>query len=209
MRRKSLINNAANIAAVAAAAGVADVDKLPALPVAIGPRRASRSGGFRPDLASLTNLPSHAASVPVEKIPVSQGAISREDAVDDQEDILPEEGASLQGARDRRASDGHPITKEGRRFNRPVIKCDQCHKQYKHNSCLTKHKFVSLSFLCLVTFLSGPILEPSWCATTFAGHYVDMLPAPDGNTLKRGRTRRDCLSQSISKSKFLKLPSCW
>lgn len=146
VRRKSLNSTAASLAAVAAAAGVADVDKLPALPMAIGARRASKSGGLRPDLGSLGNLPSHAASVPVEKFPGSRaGTVLREDAVDDQEDILPDEDASLQGARERRASDGQPLTKEGRKFNRPVIKCDQCHKEYKHNSCLTKHKFVPLS----------------------------------------------------------------
>lgn len=172
MRRKSLINNTTNLAAVAAAAaGVADVDKLPALPVAIGPRRASKSGGLRPDLASLSELPTHAASVPVDKIPGSQtGAGSREDAVDDQEEGLPEDGAALEGARERRASDGQPITKEGRKFNRPVIKCDQCHKEYKHNSCLTKHKFVPLSFPSPVTL----VLCGSWSdlGTTMVCHYT-------------------------------------
>lgn len=169
MRRKSLINNTANLAAVAAAAGVADVDKLPALPMAIGQRRASRSGGFRPDLASLSNLPAHAASVPVDKIADSQTeATLRDDAVDDQDEISPEDGAGLE-ARERRASDGQPITKEGRRFNRPVIKCDQCHKEYKHNSCLVKHKFVPLS-------LPSPVI-PSWRSrsdlgiTTMVGHH--------------------------------------
>lgn len=154
MRRRSIINNAANLAAVAAAAGAADVDKLPALPMAIGPRRASKSGGLRPDLASLSSLPSHAASVPVDKIPGSRaGTVSRDDVVDDQEESLVEDGAALHGARERRASDGQPLTKEGRKFNRPVIKCDQCHKEYKHNSCLTKHKFVPLSFPSPVTLL--------------------------------------------------------
>ncbi|KAJ4425005.1 hypothetical protein N0V82_000287 [Gnomoniopsis sp. IMI 355080] len=147
VRRKSLINNTTNLAAVAAAAaGVADVDKLPALPVAIGPRRASKSGGLRPDLASLSNLPSHAASVPVDKIPGSRtGAISREDAVDDQEEGLPEDGAALQGSRERRASDGQPITKEGRKFNRPVIKWEHTEAwTYTSRLLISKHQQVQI-----------------------------------------------------------------
>ncbi|CAN8097246.1 unnamed protein product [Discula destructiva] len=145
VRRKSLINNGTNVAAVAAAASRADVDKVPALPMAIGLRRASKSGGLRPDLASLGNMPSQAASVPVEKYTASLRGASgpRDDAVDDQEDMLPEESESLQTGRDRRASDGQPLTKEGRKFNRPIITCPHpgCFKQYKHNSCLEKHKW--------------------------------------------------------------------
>lgn len=146
VRRKSLVSNGPNRAAVAAAACRAEL--VPALPMNIGsPRRASKSGGLRPDLASLGNMPLQAASVPAEKyLGLRGGATAGDDAVDDQEYMLPGESESLQVSRDRRASDGQPLNKEGRKFNRPVITCPYpgCLKQYKHNSCLEKHKSVAL-----------------------------------------------------------------
>jgi hypothetical protein len=50
---------------------------------------------------------------------------------------------SIQKARMRRASDGQPLTKEGRRSNRVELRCEKCGKGYKHSSCLTKHLLVA------------------------------------------------------------------
>lgn len=136
--------------AVAAAAGlIGDVnDKVPALPIAIGNRRASKSGGLRPELAGLHGLhglPSPPASMPAHKFLGMDGKQEpSESAVDDQENMSPEDAEAAQQARARRASDGQPI-KEGRKFNRPEIHCQHCGKGYKHSSCLTKHLFVPLS----------------------------------------------------------------
>lgn len=122
--------------------------KVPALPMAIGNRRTSRSGGPRPAFGGLSNLPSPPASMPANKfIGMEEGnQTSLENAVDEQENMSPEEAESSQQAdRVRRASDGQPLVKEGRKFNRPEIHCDKCGKGYKHSSCLNKHMFVPLS----------------------------------------------------------------
>lgn len=108
----------------------------------------------RPDLASLSNMPLQAASVPVGDLGLrggmdpNRGGMEPNDA-DDQEDMLPEGESAVQQARDRRASDSN---KEGRRFNRPTITCPYpgCEKQYKHSSCLEKHKSVASSSSCPV-----------------------------------------------------------
>lgn len=65
---------------------------------------------------------------------------------DDSNEISAEEGENgFEQARVRRASDGQPLTKEGKKSNRVELKCDQCGKAYKHSSCLTKHLLVPLS----------------------------------------------------------------
>lgn len=153
-RRKSVSNNAtnnANMKAFAAAAGIGDVnDKVPALPMTIGPRRQSKSGGLRPELVGLhgIGLPSPPASMPAHNL-TSMGMDGIQDhsdsALDDQENISPDDEESVQGTRARRASDGQPLLKEGRKFNRPEIYCQKCGKGYKHSSCLSKHMFVPLS----------------------------------------------------------------
>lgn len=138
--------------AFAAAAGIGDVnDKVPALPMAIGNRRPSKSGGLRPELAGLhgIGLPSPPASMPAHNL-TGMGLDGTQDhldsAVDDQENLSPEDEESASNARARRASDGQPLLKEGRKFNRPEIYCQKCGKGYKHSSCLSKHMFVPLSF---------------------------------------------------------------
>lgn len=139
VRRKSIVNNnGANVAALAAAASRVDLDKVPALPMAIEKHRL--------DLAGLSNIPLHAASVPVGDLGLRGGA-PKDDDVDDQEDLLPEGDPALQQARDRRASDSQ---NQGRRFNRPIIRCPHpgCEKAYKHSSCLEKHKSVASSSSC-------------------------------------------------------------
>lgn len=63
---------------------------------------------------------------------------------DDPNDMSADEGDStFQKARIRRASDGQPLVKEGRK-NRPELHCEKCGKGYKHSSCLTKHLFVPI-----------------------------------------------------------------
>jgi hypothetical protein len=136
VRRKSIVNNnGANVAALAAAASRVDLDKVPALPMAIERHRL--------DLAGLSNVPLHAASVPVGDMGLTGGA-PKDDVVvvDDLEDMLSEGNPALQQARDRRASDSQ---NQGRRFNRPIIRCPHpgCEKEYKHSSCLEKHKSVA------------------------------------------------------------------
>lgn len=112
-------------------------DKVPALPINIGGRRMSKSGAG--------GLPSPPASMPAHKFLNMEGQTENQDsAIDDQENASPEEGDAFQKGRVRRASDGQPLAKEGRRFNRPELRCEHCGKGYKHSSCLTKHLFVPL-----------------------------------------------------------------
>ncbi|KAK7735919.1 hypothetical protein SLS53_007297 [Cytospora paraplurivora] len=107
-------------------------DKVPALPINIGGRRMSKSGAG--------GLPSPPASMPAHRFLNMEGQQEHQDsAIDDQENTSPEEGDSFQKGRVRRASDGQPHAKEGRRFNRPELRCEHCGKGYKHSSCLTKH----------------------------------------------------------------------
>lgn len=153
-RRKSLSNNHPNTPTPSMAFAVSGMfegkDKVPALPMVIGDRRTSRSGGQRPTFGGLNTLPSPPASMPAHAhkfLGMEEGnQDSSDNAVDDQENISPEEAeSSQQAARVRRASDGQPLVKEGRKFNRPEIHCDKCGKGYKHSSCLNKHMFVPLS----------------------------------------------------------------
>jgi hypothetical protein len=63
---------------------------------------------------------------------------------DDSNDMSADEAHAQQSARGRRASDGQPLIKEGKKSNRVEVRCEQCGKGYKHSSCLTKHLLVSL-----------------------------------------------------------------
>jgi hypothetical protein len=66
---------------------------------------------------------------------------------DDVNDMSGDESSNKDHkARIRRASDGQPLLKEGRKSNRIEVRCDKCGKSYKHSSCLTKHLLVSLPF---------------------------------------------------------------
>jgi len=63
---------------------------------------------------------------------------TQDSAIDDElNDMSGDEGGDK--TRVRRASDGQPLLKEGRKSNRPELRCEQCGKGYKHSSCLTKH----------------------------------------------------------------------
>ncbi|KAL1873458.1 hypothetical protein VTK73DRAFT_956 [Phialemonium thermophilum] len=140
-RRKSMTNTAANVAAVAAALHEAG-DKAMPLPISMTSRRhtISRNGLSRSAIAN--GLPSPPASLPTSKFVEGgqSGANMGDSAIDDDpNDMSTDEGdLALQKARIRRASDGQPLGKEGRK-NRPELRCEKCGKGYKHSSCLTKH----------------------------------------------------------------------
>lgn len=152
-------NNTANAAVAAAVAAIGDIhDKVPALPISIGTRRTSRSGGLGSEASGLGGLPSPPASMPAHKLLNMERNLEQSDsAVDDQEIASNEENESSDKARLRRGSDGQPLAKEGRRFNRPEIHCQHCGKGYKHSSCLTKHLFVPLSSSILIPPMTFPL----------------------------------------------------
>ncbi|KAI0024740.1 hypothetical protein F4780DRAFT_768704 [Xylariomycetidae sp. FL0641] len=139
-RRKSMSNPSANVAVVAARLQEAG-DKVGPLPIAAGCRRGtmSKSAAARP--AMVGSLPSPPASLPTHKFAVGHKVEVHEHAIeDDSNDMSAEEGGrGLQKARVRRASDGQPLTKDGKKSNRVELRCDKCGKGYKHSSCLTKH----------------------------------------------------------------------
>ncbi|KAJ9155085.1 Tat pathway signal sequence [Pleurostoma richardsiae] len=140
-RRKSMTNTAANMAAVAAAFHGAD-DKATALPIASGARRNTMSKSGMPRAAAMGSLPSPPASLPTHKFVSQDGKTGVHDSAidDDLNDISGDEGpAVFQKARIRRASDGQPLAKDGKKSNRVELRCDKCGKGYKHSSCLTKH----------------------------------------------------------------------
>jgi len=141
-----MTSSATNVAAVAAALGEAGDRAMP-LPIAVGGSRRntmSKHGSARSAIAG--SLPSPPASLPGRKFVTEDGVVNMQDsAIDDElNDMSADEGDStFQNARIRRASDGQPLVKEGRK-NRPELRCEKCGKGYKHSSCLTKHLFVPI-----------------------------------------------------------------
>lgn len=146
-RRKSITSSGANIAAVAAALAEAG-DKMTPLPMTINGRRGasaiSKSAVPRSSIAG--SLPSPPASLPTHKFGMTSKPEGQGSAIDDDSnDMSAEEGEDgLQKARVRRASDGQPLTKDGKKSNRIELHCDKCGKTYKHSSCLTKHLLVPI-----------------------------------------------------------------
>ncbi|CEJ91483.1 Putative Expressed protein [[Torrubiella] hemipterigena] len=129
-RRKSVTNNAPNVAALTAV--IADSERSAAIPISNGARRntMSKSAAMRASIAA--SLPSPPASLPIQRANIDS-AID-----DDSNGPSDEEGTDFKSLSARRASDGQPLSKEGKK-NRVEVKCDQCGKSYKHSSCLTKH----------------------------------------------------------------------
>jgi hypothetical protein len=143
-----MTNTTTNVAAVAAALKEAG-DKAMPLPIAVSSRRNTMSKNGIPRSAIVGSLPSPPASLPTNKFIGVDGKVDMQDTAidDDFNDMSAEEGEiNFQKARIRRASDGQPLTKEGRKSNRPELRCEKCGKGYKHSSCLTKHLFVPASF---------------------------------------------------------------
>lgn len=90
------------------------------------------------------SLPSPPASLPNHKM-IPEGKHEQDSAIDDDtNDGSSDEANKDQKARFRRASDGQPLGKDGKKSNRVEVRCEQCGKGYKHSSCLTKHLLVSL-----------------------------------------------------------------
>ncbi|KAH8673626.1 hypothetical protein BX600DRAFT_210761 [Xylariales sp. PMI_506] len=111
------------------------------LPMNITARRGTMSKSVAARSSLMGSLPSPPASLPTHKFVMSGKSEVQDSAIDDDSnDMSGEEGEDgLQKARIRRASDGQPLTKEGKKSNRVELRCDQCGKAYKHSSCLTKH----------------------------------------------------------------------
>ncbi|KAI0386086.1 hypothetical protein F5Y04DRAFT_115650 [Hypomontagnella monticulosa] len=139
-RRKSMTNTSANVAAVKAALEEAG-DKVGPLPIAVNSRRGTMSKSAAARSAIVGSLPSPPASLPSQRFSMNMKPEGAENAIDDDSnDMSADEGdAGLQKGRIRRASDGQPLTKEGKKSNRIELRCDKCGKGYKHSSCLTKH----------------------------------------------------------------------
>ena len=90
------------------------------------------------------SLPSPPASLPNPKsIEVIKAELHGSAIDDDSNDISGDDAEDkLHEARSRRASDGQPLTKDGKKSNRIEVRCEKCGKSYKHSSCLTKHLLV-------------------------------------------------------------------
>lgn len=150
----------ANVAAVAVAAGLKEAgDRAMPLPVTISARRNTTSRNGIPKSTLSGSLPSPPASLPTQKFVSAIGPVNidmQDSAIDDElNDMSGDDGDDpSQSARVRRASDGQPLVKEGRKSNRPELRCEKCGKGYKHSSCLTKHLFVPLSFPILSHHIS-------------------------------------------------------
>ncbi|KAI2642640.1 hypothetical protein GGS21DRAFT_498877 [Xylaria nigripes] len=139
-RRKSMTNPAANTAAVVAALQEVG-DKVSTLPIAANPRRGTMSKSAASRAAVVGSLPSPPASLPTHRFAMHLKPEGQESAIeDDSNDMSADEREDgFRQARTRRASDGQPLAKEGRKSNRVELRCDKCGKGYKHSSCLTKH----------------------------------------------------------------------
>ncbi|KAH7170299.1 hypothetical protein EDB81DRAFT_876336 [Dactylonectria macrodidyma] len=135
-RRKSVTNPGSNVAALTAA--IRDGERSAAMPITHG-RRMSKSAAAR--AAIVGSLPSPPASLPSHKSIVDAKQGLNGSAIDDDpNDASADEGnGKSQKARTRRASDGQPLNKDGKKSNRVEVRCDKCGKGYKHSSCLTKH----------------------------------------------------------------------
>ncbi|RYP43679.1 hypothetical protein DL768_009780 [Monosporascus sp. mg162] len=138
-RRKSMTNSGANLAAVAAALTEAG-DQVTPLPIAINSRRGTISKSAAARSAVVGSLPSPPASLPTHRF--MNGKMDGQDTAidDDSNDMSADEvETGFNQSRVRRASDGQPLAKEGKKSNRVELRCDKCGKGYKHSSCLTKH----------------------------------------------------------------------
>ncbi|KAJ4144721.1 hypothetical protein LMH87_003593 [Akanthomyces muscarius] len=134
-RRKSVTNQTANVAALTAA--IADGDPATAIPIAnANARRNTMSKAAKMSIAA--SLPSPPASLPFQRS-LAESKLHQESAIDDDSMSGDDAEGSVDGNRARRASDGQPLTKDGKKSNRVEVRCETCGKGYKHSSCLTKH----------------------------------------------------------------------
>lgn len=211
-----MTNTATNVAAVAAALKEAG-DKAMPLPIAATTSRRntmSKSGVGRSSVVG--SLPSPPASLPAHKFVNGDGKIDVPDSAidDDLNDMSADEdedGNVVQKSRIRRASDGQPLVKEGRKSHRVELRCDKCGKGYKHSSCLTKHLFVP-------AFLPHPFRPYSVLVLCGKCHSVCLVPPrlpeprvltsqkpPGGNIPRSGHLPQSSSSRSISRFSFSRL----
>ncbi|RFU77187.1 c2h2 finger domain-containing [Trichoderma arundinaceum] len=137
-RRKSVTTPAANVAALTAA--IRESEQSGAIPIASGGRRNTTSKQVSVRAGLFDSLPSPPASLP-NKSMLDAKREMQDSAIDDDSNELSadEAAAKFDQARIRRASDGQPLTKDGKKSNRVEVRCETCGKGYKHSSCLTKH----------------------------------------------------------------------
>ena len=138
-RRKSMTGSSANRDAVVAA--LKEVGSLPVNAAAARARAASK----RSRSGSPTGLP---AQNPKFSPEIKPEVPSNTSAVEDDHMSGDEKPLHFEKARVRRASDGQPLSKDGRKSNRVELRCEQCGKGYKHSSCLTKHLLVPILLSC-------------------------------------------------------------
>ncbi|KAL7900967.1 hypothetical protein HDV64DRAFT_267267 [Trichoderma sp. TUCIM 5745] len=137
-RRKSITTPGANVAALAAA--IRESEQGGAIPITSGGRRNTiTKQTVRAGLVD--SLPSPPASLPNKSALLDAKREAQESAIDDDSNELSsdEAAAKFDQTRIRRASDGQPLTKDGKKSNRVEVRCETCGKGYKHSSCLTKH----------------------------------------------------------------------
>lgn len=142
-RRKSVTNQTPNVAALTAA--IADTDPATAIPIAnASGRRNTMSKAVAAKLSVAASLPSPPASLPLQRA-FADAKMNHDSAIDDESNMSGDDvDGSVDGNRLRRASDGQPLTKDGKKSNRVEVRCETCGKGYKHSSCLTKHLSVFL-----------------------------------------------------------------
>lgn len=161
-RRKSVTTSNANVAALTAA--IRDSESSAALPIAQNSRRNTMSKGASGRVGIPGSLPSPPASLPNHRSAPEPRREVQESAIDDDtNDGSADEAANkFQKARFRRASDGQPLAKDGKKSNRVEVRCEKCGKGYKHSSCLTKHLLVSLPSRVLPNQARSKYAAPSW-----------------------------------------------
>lgn len=154
-RRKSVTTSGANVAALAAA--LRESEQSGAVPIASGGRRntsnamtAKQASAQRTGLVD--SLPSPPASLPNKSVLEAKREVTDSAIDDDSNELSADEAAAHQDqSRIRRASDGQPLTKDGKKSSRVEVRCETCGKGYKHSSCLTKHLLVSLPSCAFAT----------------------------------------------------------
>ncbi|KAL6908869.1 hypothetical protein GGI43DRAFT_158398 [Trichoderma evansii] len=138
-RRKSITTPGANVAALAAA--IRESEQGGAIPITSGGRRNTITKHTTVRAGLIDSLPSPPASLPNKSALLDAKREAQESAIDDDSNELSgdEAAAKFDQTRIRRASDGQPLTKDGKKSNRVEVRCETCGKGYKHSSCLTKH----------------------------------------------------------------------
>ncbi|KAI9166685.1 hypothetical protein HJFPF1_02799 [Paramyrothecium foliicola] len=149
-RRKSVTNPGANVAAITAA--LRDGERSPTMPIATAARRNTMSKTAAARAAIVSSLPSPPASLPSHAHKAMADMKREQDSAidDDANDLSGEEGSNdkSQNARTRRASDGQPLMKEGRKSNRIEVRCDKWEHtpewSFTSKLLISKHQQVQL-----------------------------------------------------------------